>query len=421
MMYKKFICSLLVTSAAWTAAPVIAEPVKIDGLAAVVDARPILESDVDARFQVVKDRVPGGRLTDTIHRQIVNQLIEEALQVNYARKQGIRASTSEVDQAIMSVASNFNTDINGLRQLLANQGVDYKRYRQQIENEVLISKARQQVTQSRISVTEQEIEDFLLNQQANGQNQAEFHLRHIVVRASDVAEARAQVEAIADQIGSEQDFINQAIANSQGQFAIEGGDLGWRKANELPRLFTQAVSSQEEGTLVGPLQSNAGFHLLWVIEKRSQDVAVQQETKVSHLLLRPNEIRNNKQTRELAEQLHTRLEQGANFADLAREYSEDQGSTLQGGDLGWVTPATMVPEFEEMMNKTPVGSISKPFLSQFGWHILEVDGRRQNDISDQVKRRNAERAIMAQKQSFVLDNWLSELRADAFIDRKSDS
>ncbi|SBT16673.1 Chaperone SurA precursor [Marinomonas gallaica] len=421
MMYKKFICSLLVTSAAWTAAPVLAEPVKIDGLAAVVDARPILDSDVNARFQVVKDRIPGGILTDTIHRQIVNQLIEEALQVNYARKQGIRASTSEVDQAIMGVASNFNTDINGLKQLLANQGVDYKRYRQQIENEILIGKARQQVAQSRISVTEQEIEDFLQNQQADGQNQAEFHLRHIVVRASDVAEARAQVEAIADQIGSEQDFINQAIANSQGQFAIEGGDLGWRKANELPSLFTQAVSSQEEGTLVGPLQSNAGFHLLWVIEKRSQDVAVQQETKVSHLLLRPNEIRNNKQTRELAEQLHTRLEQGANFADLAREYSEDQGSTIQGGDLGWVTPGTMVPEFEEMMNKTPVGSISEPFQSQFGWHILEVDGRRQNDISDQVKRRNAERAIMTQKQDFVLDNWLSELRADAFIDRKSDS
>ncbi|WP_231870837.1 peptidylprolyl isomerase [Marinomonas aquimarina] len=417
-MYKKFICSLLVTSAVWTAAPVAAEPVKIDGLAAVVDSRPILDSDVRARFQVVKDRVPGGVLTSTIQRQIVTQLVEEALQVNYARKQGIRASTQEVDQAIMSVAGNFNTDLNGLKQMLAGQGVDYNTYRQQIENEILISKARQQVAQSRISVTEQEIDDYLQSQQANGQNQAEFRLRHIVVRAADVAEARSEIESIASQIGSEQDFINQAIAHSEGQFAIQGGDLGWRKANELPRLFTQAINAQTQGALVGPLQSNAGFHLLWVVEKRSQDVALQQETKVSHLLLRPNEIRSDEQTQALAQQLYSRLQNGADFTNLAREYSEDQGSTLQGGDLGWVTPGTMVPEFENIMNQTAVGQISEPFRSQFGWHILEVDGRRQNDISDQVKRRNAERAIMAQKQDFVLDNWLSELRADAFIDRK---
>ncbi|MEC8080086.1 MAG: SurA N-terminal domain-containing protein, partial [Pseudomonadota bacterium] len=145
MMYKKLICSLLVTSAVWSVAPVSAEPVKIDGLAAVVDSRPILDSDVTARFQVVKDRVPGGVLTDSVHRQIVNQLVEEALQVNYARKQGIRASTQEVDKAILTVAGNFNTDLAGLRSILANQGVDYGRYRQQIENELLISKARQQV------------------------------------------------------------------------------------------------------------------------------------------------------------------------------------------------------------------------------------------------------------------------------------
>ncbi|TDR12563.1 peptidylprolyl isomerase [Marinomonas communis] len=420
MMYKKLICSLLVTSAAWSVAPVSAEPVKIDGLAAVVDSRPILDSDVTARFQVVKDRVPGGVLTDSVHRQIVNQLVEEALQVNYARKQGIRASTQEVDKAILTVAGNFNTDLAGLRSILANQGVDYGRYRQQIENELLISKARQQVVQSRITVTEQEIDDFLQNQQSSGQNQAEFRLRHIVIRASDVAQARTKIEDIASKIYTEKDFIDQAIAQSEGQFAIQGGDLGWRKANELPRLFTQAINKQTQDGLVGPLQSNAGFHLLWVVDKRSQDVAYQQETKVSHLLLRPNEIRDDEQTRALAEQLYQRLEQGADFADIAKQYSEDQGSTLQGGDLGWVTPGTMVPEFEDMMNKTEVGDISAPFRSQFGWHILEVDGRRQNDISDKVKRRNAERAIMAQKQDFVLDTWLSELRADAFIDRKDD-
>lgn len=419
MMYK-LICSLILTSFVWTAAPSQAAPQKLDGLAAVVDSRPILDSDVEARFQVVQDRVPGGVMTDNIRRQILNQLVEEALQVNYARKQGIRVSSQEVDEAILNVASGNNTNLAGLKQMLQSQGIEYNRYRQQIENEILISKARSQVAQSRITVTEQEINDFLAEQQSGGNSQAEYHLRHIVLRASDVAQTREEIEAIAANIRSEQDFVEQAINHSDGQFAIEGGDLGWRKANELPALFTQSVTDAQAGTLVGPLQSNAGFHLLWVVEKRAQDVAIQQETKVSHILVRPNEIRNDAQTRELAAQLYQRLQDGANFADLAREYSEDQGSTIQGGDLGWVTPGTMVPEFEQVMNSTNVGQISQPFRSQFGWHILTVDGRRQTDISDQVKRRNAERALMSQKQDFVIENWLSELRADAFIERKGD-
>lgn len=418
MMYK-FISSLLVSAFIWGSTASLAAPQKLDGLAAIVDSQAILESDIDSRFEVVKDRVPGGIMTDTIHRQILNQLIEEALQINYAHKQGIRASNTEVDNAILNVAQNFKTDILGLQQMLAAQGVDYGRYREQIENEILIGKSRQQVAQSRISITEQEIDDYLKSQQQQGQNQSEYHLRHIVIRATDIAQAKAQIEDVASNIHNEQDFINQAISNSEGQFAIQGGDLGWRKANELPSLFTQSLENQAKGTLVGPLQSSAGFHLLWVTDKRSKDVAFQQETKVSHILVRPNEIRNDAQTKEFAEQLYQRVENGENFAELAKEYSEDQGSTLQGGDLGWVTPGTMVPEFEQVMNSTAVGAISTPFRSQFGWHILTVEGRRKTDISDQVKRRNAERALMAQKQDFVVENWLSELRADAFIDRKA--
>ncbi|RDL44431.1 peptidylprolyl isomerase [Marinomonas piezotolerans] len=417
MMYK-IICSIFLSTAIWASTPALAAPQKLDGIAAIVDANAILDSDITARFDVVKDRVPGGILTSSIRRQILNQLVEESLQINYARKLGIRVGNSEVDKAILNVASNMQTDINGLRQRLAQQGIDYARYREQIENEILIGKARQQVVQSRISITEQEIDDFLANQQKNNQSKAEYRLRHIVIRAKDVADTRAQIEEIAASINNEQDFINQAIANSEGQFAIQGGDLGWRKANELPKLFTQAIANQQ-GPLIGPLQSNAGFHLLWVVDKQSQDVALQQETKVSHILVRANEIRDDQQTQELSEKLYNQLQNGANFAELAKEYSEDQGSTLQGGDLGWVTPGTMVPEFEEVMDLTAVGDISAPFRSQFGWHILTVEGRRQTDISDKVKRTNAERALIAQKRDFVIENWLSELRADAFIDRKA--
>ena len=157
---------------------------------------------------------------------------------------------------------------------------------------------------------------------------------------------------------------------------------------------------------------------MWVIEKRSPDVTLQQQTKTRHILIRANEIRNMAQTKTVAEEIYTKLQNGADFSELAKEYSEDQGSTLQGGDLGWVTPGTMVAEFEEMMDQTAIGDVSKPFRTQFGWHILQVEGRREADISDKVKRSNAERALTAQKQDIVLGNWLDELRADAFIDIK---
>ncbi|QUX90860.1 peptidylprolyl isomerase [Marinomonas sp. A3A] len=395
-----------------------AAPTKIDGISAIVDSKPILESDIVSRFQIVKDRVPGGVMTDNIHRQIQNQMIDEALQVNYARKVGMRASSSEVDNAILGVAKNMNLDLQGLKNVLASKGINYDRYREQIEQEILINNIKREIVKKRIAISDQEINDYLSSDTSITKEKEQVHLRHLIIRASNPEEAAAKIKTIAGKINSEDDFVQQAIENSDGQFAIEGGDLGWRPLNQLPPLFVRALET-EKGPLIGPLQSNAGFHLLWVIEKRSPDVTLQQQTKTRHILVRANEIRNMEQTKVLADEIYSKLENGADFTQLAKEYSEDQGSTLQGGDLGWVTPGTMVPEFEEVMKNTNIGDISKPFRTQFGWHILQVEGRREADISDKVKRANAERALTAQKQDIVLGNWLDELRADAFIDIKN--
>lgn len=394
-----------------------AAPTKIDGISAIVDSSPILESDIQSRFQIVKERVPGGIMTDNIHRQIQNQMIDEALQVNYARKVGMRASSSDVDNAILGVAKNMNQDLQGLKNVLASKGINYARYREQIEQEILINNIKREIIKKRIVISDQEINDYLSSDTSITKEKDQVHLRHLLIRATNSEQAKSKVEAIAQKIQTEDDFIQQAIENSDGQFAIEGGDLGWRPLNQLPPLFVRALDSQS-GRFVGPLQSNAGFHLLWVIEKRSPDVTLQQQTKTRHILIRANEIRNMAQTKTVAEEIYTKLQNGADFSELAKEYSEDQGSTLQGGDLGWVTPGTMVAEFEEMMDQTAIGDVSKPFRTQFGWHILQVEGRREADISDKVKRSNAERALTAQKQDIVLGNWLDELRADAFIDIK---
>lgn len=395
-----------------------AAPIKIDSIVAIVDSKPILESDIKNRFQIVKERIPGGIMTDNIHRQILNQMIDEVLQVNYARKIGIRASSSDVDKAILGVANNMKLDLAGLKNTLASKGINYSRYRDQIEQEILISSIKREIIKKRISIADQEIDDYLSSNTSIAKEKDQVRLRHILIRATNPTQAAIDIKEIAQKIRTEDEFIEQAIEKSDGQFAIEGGDLGWRPLNQLPPLFVRALES-EEGPLIGPLQSNAGFHLLWLIEKRSPSITLQQQTKTRHILVRANEIRTVAQTEDLANDLYKQLKNGADFTELAREYSEDQGSTLQGGDLGWVTPGTMVPEFENVMERTDVGDLSKPFRTQFGWHILEVEGRREADISDKVKRQNAEQALTAQKQDIVLGNWLDELRTDAFIDRKS--
>ncbi|MDE8603946.1 peptidylprolyl isomerase [Marinomonas sp. RSW2] len=394
-----------------------AEPTKIDGISAIVDSKPILESDIQNRFQIVKERVPGGVMTDNIHRQIQNQMIDEVLQVNHARKVGMRAPSSDVDNAILGVAKNMNLDLQGLKNVLESKGINYARYREQIEQEILINNIKREIVKKRIVISAQEIDDYLSSDTSITKEKDQVHLRHLLIRASNLEQAEAKMKNIAQNINSENDFIQQAIENSDGQFAIEGGDLGWRPLNQLPPLFVRAMEA-EKGPLIGPLQSNAGFHLLWLIEKRSPDITLQQQTKTRHILVRSNEIRDMAQTELLANEVYTKLTNGADFAQVAKEQSEDQGSTLQGGDLGWVTPGTMVPEFEDVMKKTNIGDISKPFRTQFGWHILQVEGRREADISDKVKRSNAERALTAQKQDIILGNWLDELRADAFIDIK---
>lgn len=395
-----------------------AEPKKIDGIVAIIDSKAILDSDISTRFQVIKERIPGGQMTPNIRRQILNQMIDEALQANYARKIGMRPSSSEVDKAILGVAKNLNMDLQGLRQVLSQQGINYSRYRDQIEQEILINSIKKEIIKKRIEISEQEIDDYLSSATSITKEKDQVHLRHIIVRATDPVKAKLKIEQIASQIQTQEDFINQAVASSEGPFAIQGGDLGWRPLNQLPPLFVRALEQQPNSSMIGPLRSNAGFHLLWVMEKRSPNTTLQKQTKTRHILVRPNEIRSDAQTKALADKLYQELKQGADFASLAKEHSEDQGSTLQGGDLGWVTPGTMIPEFEDVMNNTAIGHISQPFKTQFGWHILEVDGRRDEDVSEQVKRANARQALIAQKRDIVLSNWLEELRADAFIDLK---
>ncbi len=395
----------------------IAAPVKIDGIAAIIDSEAILESDIETRFRIIRDRIPNGTYNADIRRQILTSMIDEFVQANYANRAGIRVNEADVDRAILSVASKLGTNLSGFKTVLQQQGIEYNRYRAQIENEILMTNVKKQVVRERIKITEQEINDFLESSESLAQAKDEVRLRHLLVRSKNVLEAKNKIQDIASNIQSEEDFIRLAISQSDGPSAVRGGDLGWRPLNQLPSLFIREMTTGK-GPFYGPIQSNAGFHLLWLIDKRVPDAELQKQTKARHILIKPNVIRDIQQSHEFIITLYKQLQQGADFAELAKEYSEDEGSALKGGDLDWVASGAMVPQFEQMMNQTSVGQYSQPFRSNFGWHIVQVDGRRNADVSDKIKKENAENALIAQKQDLVLSNWLDELKTQAFIDIK---
>lgn len=408
---------VLCTVLSMHASLLFAAATKVDGLVAIVDTHPILESELETRFNIIRDRIPGGVMTDAIRRQILNQMIEESLQSNYAKKLGIRVSDQELNNAILNVANGLNTDLAGLKAALAKQGIEYSRYLTQIKNEILTGKLKGQIIRQRADITEQEITDFLNSKEALAANKDQVRLRHIILRNTDKKDIKQQILAIKNSIASEQDFINQATTQSEDSAALKGGDIGWRPFNQLPSLFVKALQSGE-GPLFGPIESNAGQHLLWLVDKKVPKGNFQEQTKVRHILLSENVIRDASQTKTMSDSLYQRLKRGEDFAQLAKEFSDDKGSALKGGDLDWVVLGRMVPEFEQVMTETQVGQISRPFKSQFGWHILKVEARRSTDISDKLKRSNAERTLIAQKQDAILDQWLSELRSQAFIEFK---
>lgn len=407
------LCSSLLIASSFSVAAT-----KVDGISAIIDSKAILDSDINTRFSIIKDRVPGGKINDNVRRQILNQMINETLQTNYANRLGIRISEQEANQAVLNVAAKMKLDLAGLKVALAQQGIDYSIYRNQIKNEILLGKVKGQVVRQRIIISDQEIEDFLNSDEALAKNNDQVHLRHILIRDTASSQSADQILTIKEKITNEQDFIDQAIAYSSGQAALEGGDLGWRPLNQLPLLFIKSLNANN-GPLYGPIESSAGQHLLWLKEKKTASNALQEQTKSRHILLSANEIRNQTQTKAALEAIYQRLMKGEDFATLAKEFSEDKGSALKGGDLDWTAKGTMVPEFEAVMKATSVGEISKPFRSQYGWHILKVEGRRSQDISDKIKQINAKNTLIARKQDLVLSQWLDELKSTAFIDIKS--
>ena len=403
-----------------------AEPQLIDRVVAVVDDDIIMESELEQRIKTVgvqnnQDELPEAV---TLREQVLERMITESVQLQMADRAGIRISESQLDDAMGRIAAQNGMGLAEFQQAMASEGVSFAYAREQIRNEMRISRVQQYQVGERIQITDQDIDYFLASDIGRIASAAEYKLRHILisVRSGAAPQEYKEAEAKADKLVAElrdgADFAKTAMAESQGRTALNGGDMGWRKDAQLPSIFADIAPKMSVGDVSEPIRTASGFHIIKLEDKRGGNSQLIQQAEVRHILITPNEVRDQDQARELINQIYERLKAGADFAELAREYSDDPGSGASGGDLGWVSPGDMVPEFEQAMDATPTGELSTPVRSQFGWHVLQVTDRREADIGEEVQRNQVRQMLYGRRFEEELPIWLRKIRSEAYVDIK---
>ena len=357
-------------------------------------------------------------------QQVLDRLISERLQLTIGYGAGIRISDEELNQAMARIAAGNKLTMEEYFAQVHAQGSTVAVVREQIRNEMTIMRVQQGKVMRRIRISEQELDNFLNSEEGRFLTSPDVNVGQILLSVptgtsledADLILARA-LDLQAQAVGGT-DFRELAIANSADQSALQGGDLGWRKMAQLPGVFIDAVEKMEVGQISDPIRSGAGYHLLKLYELRGGGEQLIEQHFARHILVKPNQIRDEATTLELLNSLRDRALAGEDFAVLAKEFSEDTGSALNGGELGWSTPGMFVPEFEQTMDSIAIDEISAPFSSQFGWHILQVTDRRDEDFSTNILRNRAQNMLRERKYEEELQVWLQEIRDEAFIEIK---
>lgn len=428
-MKNKLINSLrpLALGALLLCATAHAEVQPLDRVVAIVDNDVIMQSQLDRRLDEVRHNLAkrGGELPPTavIAPQVLERLIVEDLQLQIGERAGIRIADEELNRAMAAIAQRNKLSLEQFRQALARDGLSFDDAREQVRREMIISRVRQRRVAERIQVSPQEVQNFLASDLGKLQLSEELHLANILIPLSEGASAQAiqtaerQASEIYRELQHGGDFARLAMAHSASENALEGGEIGWRKAAQLPPPFNSMVRSLSVGEVTEPVRTPVGFMLLKVLEKRGGEYGVRRdEVHVRHILLKPSEIRSDEETHALAERIYQRLKSGEDFAELAKSFSEDPGSALNGGDLNWVDPNSLVPEFREVMASSPIGRLSQPFRSPFGWHVLEVLDRRTSDASSEAREQQALNLLRNRKYDEELQNWLRQIRDEAYVE-----
>lgn len=409
-----------------------AEVRSLDHIVAVVNEDVITQTELERRIGMIKGQLAQRNVSlppaDVLQRQVLDRLLLERLQLQLAERSGIRVDDERVSQVISNIARENRLTLPQFREVLQRDGFGFAEFRENIRNEIMITQLRQRQVENRIEVSDQEIDNQLDSLRNRQELDQEYRLGHILVAVpeaatpDEIAAAREKAEQLLGQLKEGADFARTAVAHSQGQQALEGGDLGWRKAGQLPGIFAEMVARMEPGELGELVRSASGFHIVKLLETRSGEVHIVPQTQARHILIQPNRIVSDSDARRRLETLRRRIvEGGEDFAALAREHSDDKGTASNGGGLGWTSPGQLVPEFEQAMNRLAPGEISTPFRTQFGWHIVQVISRRNQDETEQVQRSRAEEMVRERKLDEALANWLRQLRDEAYVELRLDN
>jgi peptidyl-prolyl cis-trans isomerase SurA len=398
----------------------------LDQVVAIVDDDVIMASELRQRIAAVTENLTARGMEmpaeDELVRDALDRLILESIQIQKAVRVGVRISDGQLNAAIQRVAEQNKMTPEEFRQRLEMEGKSYVEMREQIERELILQRVQQGNVNQGIQITEQEVDNFIATEEGQKLTQPEYRLAHALLSVapgasdSEVAATEAHINTIYAKIEAGESF-EQAVSSSTGKYTFSGGDLGWRKLGDIPSVFADIAPQLKTGETSKPIRSESGFHLIKMLENRGGEQMIAQ-TEVRHILVKPSEILTEEEARELVVQIKARIEAGEDFSELAQAYSADIGSAQEGGELGWTNPGQMVPEFERAMAVTDIGALSEPVLSQFGWHLLEVTGRRDQDMSELITRGKAREYLHQRKYQEELDGWLRRIRDEAFVDIK---
>lgn len=390
----------------------------------------IVEDDVITNYElsqevdrIRKDLLAQGRKIPpevSLNRQVLELMVNKSILLQQANSRGVVITDTQLNSTLQNMARRNQMNLTQFRSALVNTGIDYNRFRQDIRDELAINHIKNQYALQNVDVSDQEVEDFLARNSENNSAE-EYKLSHILIALPDaasseqVSKARESIQGIKQDIEQGADFAQQASEFSAGGNALQGGDLGWRKLAEIPSLFANIVPNMKTGTLSEVLRSASGFHIIKLDEKRNGEQVLVQQTHARHILIKTDEITNLQQAKQKLEDIRLRIVSGDDFAELAKQYSDDPGSGGLGGDLGWFGKGMMVKEFQQVVDNSEINEVSEVFRSPFGWHLLQVLERRTIDETEESKRNSIRSQLQEQKKKEVLELWQRRLRDQAFV------
>ncbi len=400
----------------------------IDKIVAIVDEDIITLTELDRQMQVVQQQIRAQNTLpppqNVLKKQVLEREIIKRIQLQLAKNTGITIDDNALTSTLENIAAQNSLSLDEFRKVLERDGFKFADFREDIRNEMALARLMQREVNSRVLVTDQEIANFISTQETQGNIDDEFLLSHILIAVPEASNAEAiekikdKAQRVLDELNQGADFAQMAISVSNAQKALEGGSLGWRKAGQLPALFTRLVFKMKKKSISELIRSPNGFHIIQLVDKRTRKKHIITQTQARHILMRPNELMDADEVVLRLQQLRERIINGDDFLELARSHSADTNSAAVGGDLGWISPGDMVPQFETVMNDTSTGEVSEPFQSQFGWHILQVLDRRSLDNREEFARNKANEFIRQRKTDELAESWLRQLRDQAYVQIK---